>query len=94
MGQTVTVNTLESVANAKDVTTVSTFSRAGVVGLLPAASFDSSTLSPVPGKVENDAKVLLPDQDNLEYGMDLGFFFLSFSFLFTSSLASLRVCLL
>lgn len=37
------------------------FSRARVSRLLPAASFDSSTASPVPGKVENDAKVSLPD---------------------------------
>lgn len=53
--------TLEFVMNAEDVTGMTLFSCAGISRLLPAASFDSSTPSSVPGKVENDAKASLPD---------------------------------
>lgn len=67
------------------------FSRALVWRLLLADSFDSSTASPVPGKVENDAKASLPDHTTWNKVSIQDFFIFIF---FTSSLASLRVCLL
>lgn len=55
-----TVNMVESVVKDEDVTNVSLFPMLGVSHLLPADSFDSSTASPVLGKMENDVKASLP----------------------------------